>query len=393
MLKKRILPLFLILTVLLGLWACQKAPSQESTEHKIAVVVYDLQDEQVQAFREYLEGYIALSFPDVSFLYSSAITSKDAEMEFLTSAISQGAEGVLSFNSYDLEAEVKLCQESGVYYIRPSSTVAKEDFDKVKDNPCFLGYFGPGEKEEYQAGYDMAAWFAEKAFSDSYFVVTGGAGTGNVMHIERTQGILDALQERYGITFPQDTAILAASQEETTVEAGSVKVTLFPGYVGMPAVGDQAVSAYEASHAGVVLGVIPLRAIADGLGDAKLGLIDCYTAANGELFKEGKLCYLTGKYESIIAPAFAALYNAIGGYADSFRDNGQAFALNQGFWTSKSYGDFLDKYALSSGIALNAYSVEDILGVCKAYNENAGFADLKALAEGWDFDSAAQRRK
>lgn len=393
MLKKRILPLFLILILLVSLAACQKASAQESSEHKIAVLVYDLQDEQVQAFREYLEGYIALSFPDVSFLYSSAITNQEAEMDFLEAAIDQGAEGILSFNSYDLEAEVALCQEKGVYYIRPSSTVAKEDFDKVKGNPYFLGYFGPGEEEEYQAGYDMAAWFAEKQMSDSYFVVTGGAGMGNVMHLERTRGILDALQDHYSVTFPTDPATLAAVSEGTTVEVGFLKVTLFPGYVGMPAVGDQAVAAYESANAGVVLGVIPLRSIADGLGDAKLGIIDCYTASNGELFKEGKLCYLTGKYESIIAPAFAALYNAIGGYADSFRENGQAFALNQGFWTSKSYGDFLDKYALSSGIALNAYSVEDILGVCKAYNENAGFADLKALADSWDFDSAAQRRK
>lgn len=393
MLKKRVLPLFLIVTIVLALVACHSEKEPENQQHKIAVLVYDLQDEQVQAFREYLEGYIALSFPDVSFLYSSAITSKDAEMEFLEAAIDQGAEGILSFNSFDLEAEVQLCQEKGVYYIRPSSTVAQADFDKVKDNPYFLGYFGPGEKEEYQAGFDMADWFAEKQMSDSYFVVTGGAGVGNVMHTQRAQGILDALQERCGVTFPQDTAALAASQEETTIEAGSVKVTLFPGYVGMSAVGDQAVRAYEKSNAGVVLGVIPLRSIADRLGDAKLGIIDCYTAANGELFKEGKLCYLTGKYESIIAPAFAALYNAIGGYADSFRDNGLAFALNQGFWTSRSYGDFLEKYALSSGIALNAYSVEDILGVCKAYNENAEFTDLKALADAWDFDSAAQRRK
>lgn len=393
MLKKSIPSLILIFALLFSLSACRKAPAQEGGEHKIAVVVYDLQDEQVQAFREYLEGYIALSFPDVSFLYSSAITDAAAEMDFLKNAIAQGAEGILAFNSYDLEAEVKLCQDSGVYYIRPSSTVAQEDFDKVKDNPCFLGYFGPGEEEEYRAGRDMAAWFAERQLSDSYFIVTGGAGLGNVMHSERTRGILDALQQHYGVTFPTDTAALAAASEETTVEAGSLKVTLFPGYVGMPSVGEQAVSAYKSSNAGVVLGVIPLRSIADGLGNARLGIIDCYTAANGELFKEGKLCYLTGKYQSIIAPAFAALYNAIGGYADSFRDNGQAFALNQGFWTSTSYADFLEKYALSSGIALNAYSVEDILGVCKAYNENAGFADLKALADSWDFDSAAQRRK
>lgn len=391
MAKKRVLLVLLALIMVFTMVACQG--KEQEHVHKIGVVVYDLRDEQVQAFREYLEGYIAENFANVEFLYSTAITDEASEMDFLRDAIAWGAEGIMAFNSYDLKAEVELCAANKVYYIRPSSTVAHTEFQEVANSPYFLGYFGPGENTEYQAGFDMGTYFAQEKISDSYFILTGGAASGNEMHLQRAIGILDALQKCYGVSFPKTSQELASAQAPTVAEAGSLRVTLFSGYVGMEKVGRLAVSTFQMRPSGVVLGVIPLRAIADSLKGAKLGIIDCYTSSNGELFKSGKLCYLTGKYQSIIAPAFAALYNAVTGYADTFREDGHAFAINQGFWTSTDYEDFVEKYALSSGVVMNAYSYGDIMNVCRAYNPKATLEDLKDLASGWDFDSALQRRK
>ena len=172
-----------------------------------------------------------------------------------------------------------------------------------------------------------------------------------------------------------------------------MKVTVFPGYIGVTDVGEKAVAAFEKDPAGVVMSTIPVQTIVDSLKDASLGTIDCYTQVNGRLFKNGSLKYLCGKYESIIGPAFAAMYNAVTGYSEDFREDGKAFTIQQGFWVSTSYQDFQKKYELSSGITLNAYSYEDLLEVCKAHNSNATLDDLKKLAGAWDFDSAVQRRK
>jgi len=380
----------LALTFVAAMISCGKNQEQEHI-HKIGVLVYDLKDEQVQAFREYLEGYIAANFSDVDFLYSSEVTTEEEEIEFLNNAIAEGVEGVLAFNSFDLEKEVSLCAENGVYFIRPSSTTAPEDFDKVADNPYFLGYFGPGNEMEYQAGFDMGTYFAEEGISDSYFLLSGGAGA-NVMHEQRAEGMLDALQEAYGVQFEQSSAELASASEPVSVEAGSLKVTVFPGYISALEVGQQAIAEYKKNPAGVVMSTIPVLPIASSLGDASLGTVDCYTESNGKLFKNGNLKYLCGKYESIIGPAFAAMYNAVTGYSEDFREDGKAFAIQQGFWTSTDYQDFREKYELSSGITLNAYSYEDLLEVCKAHNPEATLDDLKKLAGAWDFDSAAQRR-
>ena len=389
---KKIIALLLALTMMLAMTSCAQKTEEQEHIHKIGVIVYDLKDEQVQAFREYMEGYLGENFSDVDFLYSAGVTTDVEEMEFLNNAIAAGVEGIIAFNSFDIEKEVSLCASHGVYYLRPSSTTDPEDFAKVEDNPYFLGYFGPGNEMEYQAGYDMGKYFATAGTSDNYFIVSGGAGT-NVMHEQRAEGILDALQEAYGVQFDQTSEELASSAEPVRVESGALKVTVFPGYIGVPDVGSQAVAEFEKDPAGIVMGVIPLQTIADSLGDAELGVIDCYTENNGQLFKNGNLKYLCGKYQSIIGPAFAAMYNAVTGYSEDFREDGKAFAIQQGFWTSTNYRDFQEKYALSSGIVLNAYSYEDLLDVCKAHNADADLSDLKALAEAWDFDSAVQRRK
>ena len=389
---KKIIALLLALTMMLAMTSCAQKTEEREHIHKIGVIVYDLKDEQVQAFREYMEGYLGENFSDVDFLYSAGVTTDVEEMEFLNNAIAAGVEGIIAFNSFDIEKEVSLCASHGVYYLRPSSTTDPEDFAKVEDNPYFLGYFGPGNEMEYEAGYDMGAYFAKEQISDSYFLLSGGAGT-NVMHEQRAEGMLDALQEAYGVQFDQSSTELASASEPVSVEAGNLKVTVFPGYIGVPDVGQQAVAEFEKDQAGVVMSTIPVQAIADSLGNASLGTVDCYTEANGKLFKNGNLKYLCGKYESIIGPAFAAMYNAVTGYSEDFREDGKAFAIQQGFWTSTDYQDFKEKYELSSGITLNAYSYEDLLEVCKAHNPNATLDDLKELAGAWDFDSAVQRRK
>ena len=74
---KKIIVLLLALSMVLAMVSCTKKQEEEEEAHihKIGVVVYDLKDEQVQAFREYLEGYIGKNFSDVDFLYSAEVTT------------------------------------------------------------------------------------------------------------------------------------------------------------------------------------------------------------------------------------------------------------------------------------------------------------------------------
>ena len=161
---KRIVLLIAVIVMAVTVCACgakqeQKTEDPEKEEsksaHSIAVLVYDYSDDEVAAFREYLQDYIGKEF-DVSFMYSESISTPEEALEFIDEAGSSGAEGVISFNTYNLEKEVEVAASKGMYFMLGSGTVTDEAFKTVEDNENFLGVIGPGDENEYMAGFNLA---------------------------------------------------------------------------------------------------------------------------------------------------------------------------------------------------------------------------------------------
>lgn len=411
---KKILSLLLVLSMVLSLAACSKqqptTPDEPQGEtevqetvaegtglvkHKIGALVYSITDDQVISFRRYLEDYIASCFEEVEFVYSQTITTPEQEMEYINQFAEAGVEGVLAFNSYDMKAEVELCAEKGMYYMRPAASVSDAEFAAVADNPYFVGVVGPGSEMEYQCGAEMAEFFVKQNYGNEYFILSGGMPMHIEMHTQRTMGILDTLQKAYGVTFDQaDLDAAANSMEAVHMEAGDLKVCVCPGFMDSEAFLAPAQAEFQEDQYQNVLSVIPVDEMVTVIQPtgAKIGVIDNYSERNLQLFNEGVEVYCVGKYNSIIGPAFAAMYNAITGNGDKFREDGKAFSVIQGFWTSDSKEDYAEKYALSAGIALNAYNYQDLENVMTVYNADANLDDLKALAGAYTFADALKRR-
>ena len=125
----------------------------------------------------------------------------------------------------------------------------------------------------------------------------------------------------------------------------------------------------------------------------KQGVVDCYSMTNKELFADGTLCYVAGKFSSTIGPSFAAMYNAVTGYGEDFREDGRAFQMTQGYWISKDKKEYNDQYALATGVYVNAYNYEDLCSVMKVYDESASFEKLKTLTEAYTREEAESRRE
>lgn len=402
---KKIWTLVLAVILVLGLAACgtKPAPPEEGSQnasgdqvtelekHTIGVLVYNQTDDEVIAFRRYLMNYIADVF-NVEFLYSGNITSHEEEQEYLQRLIDNGAEGILSFISHDLTAEAKLCEEAGVYYMLASGTVTDEDFAAVEDNPYFLGVIGPGSFIEYKAGSDMAAFFADKKGSNEYFVLSGGAAFGNAMHQKRTQGILDTLSTAYNVQFEKSTEELSLSEDVIHIQNGDLKICICPGYISRDEFFEKIKAEFESDQYDTVLSVLGISRMEDVVKGKRLGVIDCYSETNLQMFALGELQYLSGKYSSIIGPSFAVMYNAITGHAQDFRPRGKSFHITQGFWSSDSREDYEEKYTLASSIEINAYNYEDLQKVIMIFNPDATYEDLKALAEADTFKDALERR-
>ena len=391
---KKSIALLLALALCLGLCACgtQSSGQTQTQAHKIGVIVYNTGDNEVIGFRDYLQGYIESNFEMVKFIYSDSIRSGEEELAFIQQACDEGVEGFMSFLSHDLAAEVALCEKNGAYYMLASGTVADEDFDAVASNPWFLGMFGPGKAFEFQAGADLARFFAGQNFGTRYFILSGGAAMGNEMHYQRTLGILNALAVHYGVSFNRSREELAATETPVTVETGGLTVTICPGYVSREPYLGTAKETWAAGSYDAVLSVLPPEDMANVISGTPLGVVDAYHTRNLQLFTEGTLRFVVGKYSSLVGPAFALMLNAITGYADEFRYEGKAIRVIQGFWESDSEADYVEKYTLSSSAAKNAYSFDDLTKVIKLYNPDANLNELVALAEACSYFAVEARR-
>lgn len=372
----------------------ENSPKEDKTAaHKIGVAVYDVTDDEVSTFREYLTGYIKECFPEVEFCYSYAIRSEEDEMQFLEEACNQGVDGVMSFITYNLSREVAYCESQGIYYMLASGTVSEEEYEAVADNPYFLGVTGPGSEIEYEAGADMAEYFISEMEGDSYILFTGGAAIGNEMHRLRSVGALEVFEKHFG-DLGVSAEELALSEEPVRLTPGGIRLTVYPGYTTREEVEKKVTEELENGDYDFALSMFSMYSMVDVLRKEgiKQGVVDCYSMTNKELFADGTLCYVAGKYCSTIGPSFAAMYNAVTGYAEEFRENGRAFRMTQGYWVSKSEKEYEDKYALATGIYVNAYNYEDLGSVIKIYDETASFERLKALTESWTYEEAEARR-
>ncbi|MCD8018805.1 MAG: substrate-binding domain-containing protein [Clostridiales bacterium] len=364
--------------------------TQESI--KIGVAVYNTDDPEVLGFRSYYEDYIATSF-DVEFLYSGDLLSAEDEEQFVEDAIAEGVQGIITFVTYDTENVMQICKENGIYYMMGSGTIADDTFEAIKTNPYFLGMIGPSEEDERQAGADMAAYFAnqetdsEDNIIHNYLILSGGGAYENVMHQYRTEAVLTELAEVYGFEYEQDVTTLATSSEAQTMEYNGFTITICPGYLDQEEVLNSATELIQSGDYNVILsvyGITDLYPTIDAQNDSndmQVGVIDYFSEDNLNAIENRVIHYVTGKYAAMCGPAFIAMYNAVTGYADDFRDNGEAFQIGQHFWTANDPDTYSEMYGTSITVTDNTYDVKDYTDLLKVYNDDASLEGLRELAE------------
>ena len=271
-------------------------------------------------------------------------------------------------------------------------------YEKVKDNPYFLGTIGPSVETEMEAAAKMTEYFAsdDQNKQNHYIIACGGTGTGNEMHRLRTISMLNRLQEIYGLSYDKPVEQLADAKDIEQIETGSdIKITLAPGYPSRDKLDKKLADLINTGEYNVVLSVLGANGFINVIDDYEeendtdvlLGVIDCFTEDTYELFNTRgyagteRLNYLVGKYSAIVAPSFVSMENALAGFSEDYRDDGNAFQLNQSFWVADSEESFNKQYALSVGMYDNTYSVEDMMKVMKSYTPETDFEEFRNFTE------------
>lgn len=370
---------------------------KEDETHKIAVAIYDATDEQTNLFKDYYKNYLEQAF-NVEFIYSSALQSQEAVNNFISEARKQGCEGVISYANYDLEQSIKACGDD-LYYVVGSASFDKATFDKLKSNKQFLGITGPSTEEETNAGAKMIESLAgENGSAKKYLLLSGGSNEENFMHVSRTQGMLQTLVSNYGFELSTPVEDISKIQELTLVgkskDGGEVYVC--PGYYYDKT--DLVKTALEQTKADVVASTIAVSMLQDVIADQEkaqnsdiqVGTVDCFGDSNQEMFAKKdmfgnpSLNFVAGKCEAMAAPSFIAMYNAITGHADTVKDNGNAYSLNQDFWYADSLEAYKELRMKATNIYQNVYTTDDLMKNMSVYTDTANFDTFKQLVEGLD---------
>lgn len=352
---------------------------------KIGVLIYDATDSEVVAFKNYYEKYIAKNY-NAEFVYSDTINTAEQEKAALENFIAQKAKGVISFSDQDRIASIKMCEDAEVYYAVGAGTLSDEQYEQVKDNKYYVGSIGPSLDNEEQVGYDMAKYYIGQG-AKNFLVYTGGYPF-VAMHKKRTDGMIKAFEEA-GVTYKE-----GANGTIGTFTGGDYTIDTMDGFP------DDSGAFF--GTAGQKLGAAKLEVVLTAaLGvelfgtsisqvnpDLKLATVSSFTEAYKSAFnaEPAQTDYLAGKFASSIGPVFAAVYNAINGDIDTVRDNGQAFRLDQGYWTAIGKDQFNEMYDLSNNTDSPAYAKKDLDTVIKETNEQTDFNNFKAFVEAYRYE-------
>ncbi len=420
---KRVVSLFLMCLLLFSLIGCSTKSSsadsnttnaqetEASTEsadvyHTIGIAVYSSTDPMLSMFINYYQNYISASFP-VEFLVSESLSSTEDEIAFIAEVKEQGGEGIISFFGQNLEQVVAACEEYEMYYVLGATSLSDDEYEAVKDNDWFLGVIGPDSDEEFTSGYEMAQAFIEGG-ATSFLIGSGGAGNGdNYMHVTRVCGMLSALEEAFDLSFEASIEELAEADALTYVSTGreDVVIVISPGYLDVENGVANLTQAFSQEDYDAFLAVAGVNAVQELLEEEIasservlfVGVIDCFSEENYDAVESidangnSLINYVKGRYASMVAPAFVALFNAMEGDLDVVKPDGEAFRLYQTYWTAESEAEFVELYSLTIGVIENAYSSEDLMHVIKAYNADATYEAFAELTQASDLESVYAR--
>ncbi|MBR0463142.1 MAG: LacI family DNA-binding transcriptional regulator [Clostridia bacterium] len=388
--------LCLALCLILAL-AC--IPAMADGNVKIGVLVSDATSSEALAFRAYYTEYIAKAY-GVEFIYSDELTDAAGEKSAIDNFIVNNCKAVISFSSFDRPAQIDQCDAAGIYNAVATGTLTDEQYDEYKDYEYYVGAIGPSMDIEFQAGYDMAAYYIDQGMT-KFGMFGGGVPYYVDMHIYRAAGMLTAMVEKGGEGAnykgaDNAGAIIGQIYADGGIDTGAIGNLELAAYVGgydfndawfgklSQMVGTEGIQAILTVGSGVDV----LGGFISGSG-VKLATVDSFTPAMQEAMDNGILDYMAGKFAASIGPIFAATLNAVNG--QPIRDSeGNALALGQGYWVATSSEQFAQYCAVDSSMTDPAYTKE----ILDQYaSSEVSYDDFVDFVSQYSFDEIVSLKK
>ncbi|MGN1095401.1 MAG: hypothetical protein ACI4QR_03330, partial [Eubacteriales bacterium] len=162
---------------------------------KVGVLRKDDVSGEATAWEEYL-SYIGGEF-DIKFDFTTT-DSSPSEISAIKRYSAKGYDAIFLLSDDGIVPAVNAAAKEKMYIVCPVGHPSSEEYREIFKNNYYLGSVAPSEETEYEAGYDMAKYFAEEKGKTSFTVFGGAAGLGASIHIQRLAGIITYLCEDGG---------------------------------------------------------------------------------------------------------------------------------------------------------------------------------------------------
>lgn len=353
-----------------------QAPADEKPI-KIGVLVADVSGEEALGFRSYYENYIAKNY-NVELLYTEQLTDAAGERSAIERFAAQGCQAIISFSSSDRAMQVETCAQNKLFYAVASGMLDDEQYETYKTNEWFVGQVGPSMETEFEAGYAMGKYFADKGVKT---IAMYGAFIPNPMHVYRAAGVIAGMGATYGGASDMGAIVgqIFGDQgvDPSKVSGGSVElVSYFQGYGETTT--DELNAAIQAQPDAFLSVGMATTFFTQQLNTAGIEFsdIDSFTSGNQAAMADGKLVYLAGKYSSSIGPIFAAVVDAVNG--NPIRgEGGTAISVSQSYLVATDTASFDKYYSADQGDSpiYNKELLDTMIG------DSVTYADFQAFVE------------
>lgn len=337
---------------------------------------------------------------NMEFMISEKLSDANGLVDFMERAYAAGCVGILSYvTANDAVAQgARRAEEWGMWFITQNSALNKE----VADIPHNLGHCGASARGMGTAYGRAFNEILNDGKDHSLFIFSGAAvggaiGQGAASHYYSVQGMLQAMQNRYGLTYDKSIDELINNQNPGRVNTGNpnVNIYIYPGL--NPA--DATVAAqtqFQNGNYDIFAAVFSYSAFMNALSDVEknqnrnikvigTASIEKQTATGFETKDSHGDTMLNA---AVINPlnvqngmAMAILYNAITGHADAMKDNGQAVLFNVEPWSCMNAETYEGISKLDKSADTYVINGADLKNLCIENNSSVTFRTIENRLE------------
>lgn len=339
----------LVLALCLALALMLPASGLAAGHAKIAIATI-FEGEIWEMQKAYYENEVAVAY-DMEFMVSEKLADAAGLIDFMERAYAAGCVGVISYvTSNDAVAQGShKAEELGMWFVTQNSRL-NEEVAEVPHNLGHCGASAAGMGTAYEKAFETLLGDGEKhsVFVYSGATVGGAIGQGAASHYYSVEGMLNAIQKKYGITYSRSIDEIINNQNPGVVETSDpdIKLYIYPG-LDIPAVTTALQTQLQTGDYDIFAAVYSFSSFANAIADVEKSLnknikiigtasIEAQTAtgfsskdSTGDSVLNAAIINPLNNANAVCA---SLIHNALNGHADAMKDQGKAVLFKVEPW-------------------------------------------------------------